>query len=231
MGDTVRVVARIMAQLMMKGNLNDREEPELFSLAAEDAIRLELETFQEEWQFYLLRTPHDLYLIPLSDNEMFSIRLRELREHTASNAKNLDAYLQCYIIMVILWMFFGSRNGKPQRESSLRMKDIVEKLDERFASESQREDMENVQINFHKIAEKWKGSILLDEGRKSSKTEAVRSACRFLEKHKLLEFRDDGDEIRPKQRLIDLMTYYYLSDKRITEINAIFEKEVDDAGI
>lgn len=36
MGDTVRVVARIMAQLMMKGNLNDREEPELFSLAAED---------------------------------------------------------------------------------------------------------------------------------------------------------------------------------------------------
>ena len=215
MGDTVRVVARIMAQLMMKGNLNDREEPELFSLAAEDAIRLELETFQEEWQFYLLRTPHDLYLIPLS----------------ASNAKNLDAYLQCYIIMVILWMFFGSRNGKPQRESSLRMKDIVEKLDERFASESQQEDMENVQINFHKIAEKWKGSILLDEGRKSSKTEAVRSACRFLEKHKLLEFRDDGDEIRPKQRLIDLMTYYYLSDKRIAEINAIFEKEVGDACI
>ena len=227
----MRDAVRIIGYLMMKGSLNDREEPELFSLAAEDSIRMELEIFQEEWQFYLLRTPHDLYLIPLSDNEMFSTRLRELREHTASNAKNLDAYLQCYIIMVILWMFFGSRNGKPQRESSLRIKDIVEKLDERFASESHSEDMESVQINFHKISEKWRGSILLDEGRKSSKTEAVRTACRFLVKNKLLEFRDDEDEIRPKQRLIDLMTYYYLNDKRIAEINAVFEKEVSDAGI
>lgn len=226
----MRDTVRIMGQLMMKGSLNDREDAELFSLASDEAVRLELETFSEEWGFYLLRTTHDLYLVPLPENEMFSARLRDLREHVASNARNMDAYLQCYIIMVILWMFFGSRNSRAQRESALRIRDIVEKLDERFSSESHQEDMENMQINFHKIAEKWNGSILLDEGRKN-KTELVRTACRFLEKNKLVEFWDDGDEIRPKQRLIDLMTCYYLNDTRINEIHAIFEKEEQNAGI
>ena len=226
----MRDAIRIMQNLIMNGNINDRENPELFAAAQEDNVRSELEVFEEEWSFHLLRTPHDLYLIPLPDNDMFSVRLRELREHTASVARNADAYLQCYIIMVILWMFFGSRNGKPQRASSLRIKDIVEKLDERFSADTSKEDLENVQINFHKIAEKWKDSIILSEGRKN-KTEIVRTACRFLEKHKLMEFRDDEDEVRPRQRLIDLMTYYYLSDKRVEEINALFEKEENHAGI
>ncbi|MBO5485128.1 MAG: hypothetical protein J5979_07970 [Lachnospiraceae bacterium] len=226
----MRDTVRIMGQLMMKGNLNDRDDSELFSLASDEAVQQELEIFSEEWGFYLLRTVHDLYLIPLPENQMFSARLRELREHTASNARNLDAYLQCYILMVILWMFFGSRRSRAQQESALRIRDIVEKLDERFASEEHQEDMENVQINFHKIAEKWKGSILMDEGRKN-KIEQVRTACRFLEKNKLVEFWDDGDEIRPKQRLIDLMTGYYLNDTRIDEIHAIFEKEEYHAGI
>lgn len=226
----MRDAIRIMGQLMMKGNLNDREDAELFSAASDETVRLELETFSEEWGFYLLRTVHDLYLVPLPENEMFSARLRELRIHTASNAKNLDAYLQCYIIMVVLWMFFGSRNSRALRESTLRIRDIVEKLDERFSAEDHQEDMENMQINFHKIAEKWKGSFLLDEGRKN-KTELVKTACRFLEKHKLVEFWDDGDEIRPKQRLIDLMTCYYLNDTRIDQIHAIFEKEEQNAGI
>lgn len=226
----MRETVRIMGQLMMKGSLNDREDSELFALASDESVRLELETFSEEWGFYLLRTVHDLYLIPLPENKMFSARLRELREHTASNAKNLDAYMQCYIIMVILWMFFGSRNSRALRESALRIRDIVEKLDERFTSNKHQEDMENMQINFHKIAEKWNGSILLDEGRKN-KTELVRTACRYLEKNKLVEFWDDDDEIRPKQRLIDLMTYYYLNDTRVNEIQKIFEKEEQNAGI
>lgn len=226
----MRDTVKIMGQLMMKGSLNDREDAELFSLASDETVRLELETFSEEWGFYLLRTMHDLYLVPLPENEMFSARLRDLREHAASNARNMDAYLQCYIIMVILWMFFGSRNSRAQRESALRIRDIVEKLDERFSSGSHQEDMENMQINFHKIAEKWNGSILLDEGRKN-KTELVRTACRFLEKNKLVEFWDDGDEIRPKQRLVDLMTCYYLNDTRINDIHTIFEKEEQNAGI
>ena len=92
----MRDTVKIMGQLMMKGSLNDREDAELFSLASDETVRLELETFSEEWGFYLLRTMHDLYLVPLPENEMFSARLRELREHAASNARNMDAYLQCY---------------------------------------------------------------------------------------------------------------------------------------
>lgn len=226
----MREAIRIMGQLMTSGSINDREEQELFRMASDENVRQELEVFAEEWGFHLLITAHDIYLVPLSDNELFSAKLRDVRESASSNAHNVDAYLQCYIIMVTLWMIFGSRGNKVQRESALRIRDIVEKLDQRFASESHQEDMENVQINFHKIAEKWNSSILLGEGRKN-KTETVKRACRFLEKNKLVEFRDEDDEIRPRQRLIDLMTSYYLNDARISEINAIFEKEDSNASI
>lgn len=52
----MRDTVKIMGQLMMKGSLNDREDAELFSLASDETVRLELETFSEEWGFYLLRS-------------------------------------------------------------------------------------------------------------------------------------------------------------------------------
>lgn len=226
----MRDAIRVMKQLILNGEINDRDDPELFSLAMTDEIRNETDIYEDEWGCRVVRTMHNIYLVPASDNEMFNMRLRDIKKIISPAAKNLDAYLQCYIIMVILWMFFRSRNGDPQSTDSLRIKDIVKEVDDRFSSDRALAVMEEAQINFHRIADKWNGSVLLDEGRKTSKTELVKIACRILIRNELAVFADDEDEIRTKRRLSDLMKYYYLSDKRITEINEIFEKVNNDAG-
>lgn len=225
----MRESMRIIKHLIMNNSINDRDDAELFELASREDIRDELEVMSEEWDFTLVRTFHDIYIVPLPDNEMFNMRFREFRESISSNAKKIDAYLQCYIIMVILWMFFGSRNSDPQRTESLRIKDIVFKLDERFSDERKAAQMEEAQLNFHKIADKWNGNLYKDEGRKQSKVELVKTACRILVKNGLVIFADEEDEIRCRKRLSDLMKNYYLSDKRIAEISRLFEKEDDHA--
>lgn len=225
----MRESMRIIKHLIMNNSINDRDDAELFELASREDIRDELEVMSEEWDFTLVRTFHDIYIVPLPDNEMFNMRFREFRESISSNAKKTDAYLQCYIIMVILWMFFGSRNSDPQRTESLRIKDIVLKLDERFSDERKAAQMEEAQLNFHKIADKWNGNLYKDEGRKQSKVELVKTACRILVKNGLVIFADEEDEIRSRKRLSDLMKNYYLSDKRIAEISRLFEKEDDHA--
>ena len=225
----MRESMRIIKHLIMCNSINDRDDAELFELASREDIRDELEVMSEEWDFTLVRTFHDIYIVPLPDNEMFNMRFREFRESISSNAKKIDAYLQCYIIMVIFWMFFGSRNSDPQRTESLRIKDIVFKLDERFSDERKAAQMEEAQLNFHKIADKWNGNLYKDEGRKQSKVELVKTACRILVKNGLVIFADEEDEIRCRKRLSDLMKNYYLSDRRIAEISRLFEKEDDHA--
>ena len=100
----MRESMRIIKHLIMNNSINDRDDAELFELASREDIRDELEVMSEEWDFTLVRTFHDIYIVPLPDNEMFNMRFREFRESISSNAKKTDAYLQCYIIMVILWM-------------------------------------------------------------------------------------------------------------------------------
>ncbi len=222
----MRETAKVIKQLIMKGSINDREDRELFSYASDTAVQDELDVFAEEWRFYIIRMAHDMYLVPLQDNEMFNVKLREIRENVGSVARNTDAYLQCYIVMVILYMLFGSKNGNPQSAQSLRIKDIVEKLDERFENNGEAVAMEeDMHINFRVISDIWNNKAIVNEGRKSSKTELVKTACRFLISQKLLEFRDDEDEIRPLNRLTNIMCQYYLNEKRISQINEIFEKE------
>lgn len=221
----MREALRILKQLIMKGEINDRDDSELFSYISIPEICDELDILSEEWDFKLIKAQHELYIVPLSDNELFNVKLREVRENVSTTAKNIDAYLQCYIIMVILWLFFGSKNANPQRESFLRIKDITSSLDERFENVDQAEAMEDdMQINFRRISEIWHSKAIQNDGRKSSKIELVKSACRILQKHNLIELLDDDDEIRPKNKLITIMKNYYLDEQRINEINRIFEK-------
>lgn len=221
----MRDAMRILKQMILKGSINDREDKELFNLAQEDRIYENLEIIADEWQFHIISTVHNMYLVPFPDNELFSVKLREIRENTGASAHNSDAYLQCYIIMVILWLFFRSKNGNPQSADSLRVQNIVEEVDIRLKNENNASEIEEKQINFRAIADIWNNKALLNEGKKSSKTQLVYTACKFMEKNKLIEFRDEGDEIRPKNRLVDIMTMYYLKESRISEINNIFEKE------
>lgn len=219
---------QIYRKLLSDGQINDKNDLELYTDYKDPDVRLMLTQFERELGFKLVEAKHSVYLVPNSDNELLSYSMKDIRESIAYNARQVDSFLQCYIIMVILYLFFGGKNNDPKQIEFLQIKDIVQKLDERFdtASEARQEELEeSYSINFKQIANIWRAKAVEQEGRKNTKNEAVLKACRLLIRQKLAEFRDDEREIKTTKRLDDLMKYYYLDEKRVQEITQIFEED------
>lgn len=226
----MRETLKILKQLILKGVINDRDDRELFEYASMYEIWDELETASQEWDFHIVKSPHNLYLIPTQENTLFNTKLRDVKENVGSEARNIDAYLQCYIVIVVLHMLFGSKNSSPQSADFLLIKDVVAELDERFENENEATALEETyHINFRKISDIWNSKSVVSEGRKDSKFELVRTACRFLRNQKLLKFCDDDDDkVEPLERLVAIMSQYYLNESRICEINALFDKKEEN---
>ena len=64
-----------------------------------------------------------------------------------------------------------------------------------------------------------------EENKKKTKYAVVRRICKLLENEKLIYLIDEDNEIRTTRRLDDIMSYYYLNDSRLDEINKIFLQE------
>lgn len=226
----MRETLKILKQLILKGVINDRDDRELFEYASMYEIWDELETASQEWDFHIVKSPHNLYLIPTQENTLFNTKLRDVKENVGSEARNIDAYLQCYIVIVVLHMLFGSKNSSPQSADFLLIKDVVAELDERFENENEATALEaTYHINFRKISDIWNSKSVVSEGRKDSKFELVRTACRFLRNQKLLKFCDDDDDkVEPLERFVAIMSQYYLNESRICEINALFDKKEEN---
>lgn len=219
---------RIFKKLAMDGSLNDKTDPDLYADFCDSEVRGTLDEFATELDFTLVCVPHTVYLVPLPDSELLAFSQRDIRESMGSNTRIIDAFLQSYILMVILWMFYGSRNSDPQRTTFLQVRDIVEALDKRFQSVGTSDQMnwqQRADIDFSQIAAAWSYRPVLEEGRRMTRTEFVLKACRLLERQRLIDFYDEQREIRPTDRLNDLMKQYYLKDSRIEEINRIFDEE------
>ena len=140
--------------------------------------------------------------------------------------KLIDAFLEVYIIMLILYMFYGGKNKNPKQADFLQVKDIVNKLDETLKATSEEEAEkieERYSINFIQVSNYWKAKALIEENKLKTRTGTVLTACKLLKNEKLIIITDDDTEIRATKKLDDLMQYYYLSEDRIYEINDIFK--------
>ncbi len=221
----MRRALKIYRKLIEDGKLHDKDDPYLYSDYKDSEVRDMLESFGEELGFTLVDIPHTVYLVPDIDNDLLSFSLRDIRESVASSARLVEAFLQCYIVMTILYLFYGGKNNNPKQRTFLQIKDIVSELDTHFsnASNEMQETLESkYSINFKNIAEIWASRPIYDDTKRTTRHEAVMRACRLLERHKLTDFYDDRREIRTTQRLDDLMINYYLDERRIEDINSIF---------
>jgi hypothetical protein len=219
---------QILKILLTDGELNDASEPARFADFKDPKVRAELENIAEELMFTLVEVPHAVYLVPEMDNPFLSLTLGDLRKGIGSAARTVDAFLQCYIMMVILYLFFGGKNTDPLRTPFLQIKDIVAELDKRFSMPEEQTApawQEEMEINFTQAAQIWNNLSVREDNRRTSREETVLKACRTLEKQKLIGFYEDGTEIRPTVRLKDLMTNYYLGDERVSAIHSLFAGE------
>ncbi len=219
---------QILRILLTDGELSDTSEPARFADFKDPKVRAELDEFAEELMFTLVEMPHAVYLVPEMDNPFLSLTLGDLRKGIGSAARTADAFLQCFIIMVILYLFFGGRNTDPLRTPFLQIKDIVSELDKRFSLSAEQAApvwQEEMEINFMQVAQIWNNLSVREDSRRASREETVLRACRTLEKQRLVGFYEDRTEIRPTSRLKDLMTNYYLSDERVAAIQSLFAQE------
>lgn len=219
---------KIYKMLLEKGEIDRQKDKELFRTYTEHPeIKEILEKFERELDFRIVETPRTLYLVANIENKILSFSLRELREAIKGDAKLIDTFLICYIIMFILYLFYGGKNADPKQADFLQLKDIVSALDDRFEKmDEDAKDLleEDYSINFKNIADEWKSKIIDGQGRNTRKY-MVKRACDILEKEKLVFYPagENNEEIRPEEKLDNLMKYYYLLEERIKEINQIFK--------
>lgn len=228
----IRSALQIYSKLLKNGELNSQLDSELFLEYKKEEVREALSELEVELGFELLDVGQTIYLIPNLENDVLSYSMKELRESISSNASLTDAYLQTYIIMLILYLFYGGKNNNPIQRDFLQIKVLIEELDKRFDNYlSQTETIEQYEeeygINFKKISEYWSNKQVYEIGKLKTKEGTIMKACRQLEKEKLIRLVEDNREIRPTKRLQDIFINYYLDEERVQEIHHIFEKGVE----
>jgi hypothetical protein len=225
---SLNTALKILKKLLDRGQLDRESDSDLFLEYRNGEVRSALAQMEEELEFKIIEAPNALYLAPDSGNSLLGFVSKDLREWVASDARLLDSYLLCYIVMVILYLFYGSRNRNPKQREYLRISKLSEELDLRFgrvlADEEQTAGLEErYGLNFLQMAELWSAKQDFEERARKTKTGTILNACRLLERQGLLRLVDSEREIRCTRKLDDLMLNYYLSDSRVDEIHALFE--------
>lgn len=222
----MELALKIYKRLLEKGQITDTEDKELYFELKNEEVKANLEIIATQLNFKIISAPHAVYIIPSLDNNLLGFSMKDIRESIKKDARLIDAFLECYIIMTIIYMFYGGKNKNPKQTDFLQIKDIVNKLDETLANTT-REEAEKIEerysINFIQMADYWNAKTLVEEGKLKTRTATVLTACKLLRDEKLLIITDDDTEIRATKKLDDLMIYYYLDQDRIYEINDIFD--------
>jgi len=228
--NNVKVALKIFRILIEQGELSRGDYGDLFVEYLDSEVQGVLNNFEEEMDCSIKKIGNTLYLLPNYDNSILGFRNKDWREWLGASATNLDVYLGYYITMFILFKFYGGKNKNPKKLEFLRMVNLIEDLDGRFKLMLEGEEAEvqkneeEFGINLIKVSRYWMEKIVDEENKKKTKFALVRKICRLLESEKLIYLIDDDNEIRTTRKLDDIMTYYYLNDSRIEEINSIFSQ-------
>lgn len=217
---------KIYKAFLEKGQITDTEDKELYFEFKDPEVRNILDIMARELSFQIIAAPHSVYFVPNLENNLLGFSVKDIRESIKKDAKLIDAFLEVYVIMTILYMFYGGKNKNPKQADFLQIKDIVNKLDETLKATSEEEAEkieERYSINFIQVSNYWKAKALIEENKLKTRTGTVLTACKLLRNEKLIIITDDDTEIRATKKLDDLMQYYYLSEDRIYEINDIFK--------
>jgi hypothetical protein len=225
----------LFQQFLKTGGISREENPEAYADWKDGDAAAELQEMGEVLGFRLFERGTRVYFIPDSEGELFAQNNTDIRESIGMDARNVDVFLNNYIIITILYLFYHSKNNDPRSRDVVAISDLIEELDRRMRNALENppetEQKENrYGINFFKIAQTWLAKEYGEKlsTRRSDKTGCVRKACIKLRNQKLIRLPDDETMIFPTVRLDDLMEYYLQQD-RVKQIDAVFEGVEEDA--
>jgi hypothetical protein len=129
---SLNTALKIFKKLLDRGQLDRDGDGDLFLEYRNGEVRSILAQMEEEMEFTIVEAGSTLYLVPDSSNGLLGFVSKDLREWIASDARLLDSYLLCYIVMVMLYLFYGGRNRNPKQRDYLRVSKLLEELDQRL---------------------------------------------------------------------------------------------------
>jgi hypothetical protein len=228
---SVKIGVQIFKILLENGQVDRDNHSDLFIEYLNSEVQEVLSEFEEEMDCKIIKINNTIYLLPHYDNSLLGFKNKDYREWLGSNSRLSDVYLAYYITMFILHKFYGGKNKNPKQREFIRMGTVIEELDQRFEAilKSNQEEVvkqeEDLSVNLISIAELWDQKIVHEENKRTTKHGTVLRICTLLEQEKLIRLLEEKKEIRTTKKLDDLITYYFLNDSRIEEINRIFAGE------
>ncbi|MDD2402251.1 MAG: DUF6063 family protein [Clostridia bacterium] len=233
MMSSVKIGIKIFKILLENGQLDREEYSDLFIEYLNSEVQEVLSEFEENMECRIVKINNTIYLLPNYDNSLLGFKNKDFREWIGANARLSDVYLSYYIVMYILFVFYGGKNKNPKQREFISIMTLISELDQRFETILARgqEDIikteEEMSVNLLSIAEVWSQKITHEENKRTTKYGTILRIGNLLEQERLIRLIENKKEIRTTKKLDDLMTYYFLNDSRIEEVNRIFDVEGD----
>ncbi|MCT4507753.1 MAG: DUF6063 family protein [Tepidibacter sp.] len=225
--NAVRVAIKMFKILVDKGEINRKDNFDLYSNYLDGDVQQILSCFEEEFEVKFLNFDDTIYLIPKLDSTILGLKPADLRRYFGSNPNQKDVYLGYYIIMYILYEFYSGENRDPKKIDYLQISYLIDRLDMRFDKfdkldeEELNELEEEYSINIKSAIKIWTSMLVDHEIKRKTKYRMIINVCKILEEQKLA-YVVEG-EIRTTQKLDVLMRQYYLHADRVSGINQAFE--------
>lgn len=228
--EAMKSAIRIFKILIQNGELNKKENFDLYSSFIDNNVQEILSLFEEEFECKFLNFDEMVYLVPKLDGFILGKKPAEFRQYFGSTATQKDVFLGYYIIMYIFYEFYSGANRDPKKVDFIQINHLITNLDERFVrleslDEKETDELEEkYMINIQSSVKLWNALFTDHETKQKTKYNVIRKVCKILEDQKLAYVVEN--QIRTTRKLDTLMRQYYLHADRLTSINCAFEKGV-----
>lgn len=226
--ESMKAAIKIFKELVVNGELNKKENFDLYGSFIEIDVQEVLAIFEDEFECKFLNFDDTVYLVPKLEGFILGQKPADLRQYFGSNATQKDVYLGYYIIMFILYEFYSGANRDPKKVDFIQINHLITKLDDRFArleelNDEEADDLEEeYMINIQSSVKLWNALLTDHETKQKTKYNIIKKVCKILEEQKLAYIIEE--QIRTTTKLDTLMRQYYLHADRLTSINRAFER-------
>ncbi len=222
---------KLFARLMKKGYITREQDFSYYEYYCNPEIASELAIMEQELDFTLYRTNGRLYILPDSDNELFSQDNSDFRKSVGSE-KLEELYLLNYMAIFLLRELYGGKGNTLQTRYYIKESDFINEFTKhceqvRAEGESLKNASAQYSMDFLRLVDSWLAKRSDESNSSDTKHGCFMKIIRKFRDEELL-YEVDG-VWKPTVKLNDLMPYY-LSQNRIAEIHSILEGGNTNAG-
>ena len=242
--EAMKMASRCYVILREKGVIQASASPEEYSAYHTDPDVRDLLDQMEESEPNFCRVldvsqSNAIYLVPTAQSPSILNKGSFKDKFLSATDTYMDVYTDLVIILFILHAFYGGKNAVIKQRQFLTYDDIVQLTDERchavLSSMRNRDAADMSGINMLDVARTWKDTPLGDDPlnkrgapKKTTRRGRVMHVIQILTQEKMFIYIQASGQIRPTQRLDDIMTGYYLNHERVQEINECLDMIISE---